>query len=489
MDCYSSDLNKSGAVGKHAYCGDVESDIEEAWAQFSDPPPEPERRTLGLPEYVSAVLGVLIVIGIIVFWPGGSAKDAAAAQFSVLSIPGEFREAVVVETDAHACQGLPDVECVTVTFELAAGPDAGKIYRQEFPTDAAVPEFSEGDKVVLSRIAPNGKIESIEAAPCEFDTDQECTTAMVRMVDGPNSGEIATVELFPGQELGLYSGLEVMATFDVDGSVVAIAAPSMDAMYRYADQQRRWFLIGLTALFLAAVVALGRWRGVAAITGLGLSVVIIVLWLIPSLLEGNPALLVAMIGAAAVAYLALYVSHGVNRTSTVALLGTLAALALITVLSWVTTVLANFTGVATEEATLLLTLEGFDIGGLLIAGVVIGAAGALDDVTVTQASAIAEIRSANPSIDKQHLYKRGMSIGRAHVGSIVNTLVLAYLGAALPLTFLFVLAQQSFGDVANSEVVAVVIVRALVGTIGIVAAVPLTTWMATSWPAAHRHHG
>ena len=82
-----------------------------------------------------------------------------------------------------------------------------------------------------------------------------------------------------------------------------------------------------------------------------------------------------------------------------------------------------------------------------------------------------------------------MSIGRAHVGSIVNTLVLAYLGAALPLTILFVLAQQSFGDVANSEVVAVVIVRALVVTIGIVAAVPLTTWMATTWPAPHRHHG
>jgi uncharacterized membrane protein len=194
-----------------------------------------------------------------------------------------------------------------------------------------------------------------------------------------------------------------------------------------------------------------------------------------------------MIGAAAVAYLALYVSHGVNRTSTLALLGTLAALALITLLAWATTALAEFTGVATEDASLLLTLDGFDIGGLLIAGVVIGAAGALDDVTVTQASAIAEIRSADPTIDKLHLYRRGMSIGRAHVGSIVNTLVLAYLGAALPLTILFVLAQQSFGDVANGEVVAVEIVRALVGTIGIVAAVPFTTWMATTWPSSHRH--
>jgi uncharacterized membrane protein len=465
----------------------METEHEDIWDEFSPEQPQSQHRTIGIPEYMSAVLGVLIVVGIVVFWPGGSAKETAAAQFSVLSIPGEFHEATVIEADTHACQGLPDIQCVNVTFELSAGPDEGMVYRQQFTESDVVPDFSEGDTVVLSRIAPNGTIESIETAPCQFDTSQECRTALVRMSNGPNAGEVATVELFEGQDLGLYNGREVMATFDPDGSVIAIAAPTMDAMYRYADQQRRWFLIGLMGVFVAAVVALGRWKGVAAITGLGLSVLIIVLWLIPSLLEGNPALPVAMTGAAAVAYLALYVSHGVNRTSTIALLGTLAALALITVLSWATTALAMFTGVATEEASLLLTLDGFDIGGLLIAGIVIGAAGALDDVTVTQASAIAEIRSTDPTIDKRHLFKRGMSIGRAHVGSIVNTLVLAYLGAALPLTILFVLAQQSFGDVANGEVVAVEIVRSLVGTLGIIAAVPLTTWMATTWPSKHRH--
>jgi uncharacterized membrane protein len=458
------------------------------WEEFSPEPDTAEARTIGVPEYLAMGLGVLILIGLVVFWPGGSAKETATGQLAVLSISGEFHEAEVLTAERAPCEGLPDLECITATFELNAGPEAGSTYAQEFVTSEVTPEFTEGGSVVLSRIAPNGTIESIESVPCDFDPDQACTTTMVRMANGPNKGEISTVELFPGQELGLAEGQEIMATFDFDGTVIAIAPPTMETMYRYADQQRRWFLIGLTALFIAAVVALGRWKGIAAITGLGLSVVIIILWLIPSLLEGNPALPVAMIGAAAVAYLALYVSHGVNRTSTVALLGTLAALALITLLSWATTVLAEFTGVATEEATLLLTLDGFDIGGLLIAGIVIGAAGALDDVTVTQASAIAEIRSADPTIDKLHLYKRGMSIGRAHVGSIVNTLVLAYLGAALPLTILFVLAQQSFGDVANGEVVAVEIVRALVGTIGIVAAVPLTTWMATRWPSSLRHH-
>lgn len=458
------------------------------WDEFSPLQEQSRRRRAGIPEYMSAVLGVLIVIGIIVFWPSGSAKDTAASQISVLSIPGEFHEAVVVETDVGACPGLPDVECASVSFELNAGPEKGRIYRQQFTIGGVEPDLAEGAVVVLSRLAPNGAIESLETEACEFDANEECTTATVRMTEGPNKGEIAVVALFPGQDLGLFRGREVMATFDLDGSVIAIAPPTMETMYRYSDRQRRSFLIGLMAVFVAAVVALGRWRGLAALTGLGLSVLIIVLWLIPSLLEGNPALPVAMIGAAAVAYLALYVSHGVNRTSTVALLGTLSALALIAVLSWMTTSIAAFSGVASEEATLLLTLDGFDVGGLLIAGIVIGAAGALDDLTVTQASAIAEIRSADPAIDKRHLFRRGMSIGRAHVGSIVNTLVLAYLGAALPITILFVLAQQSFGDVANGEVMAVEIVRSLVGTLGIIAAVPLTTWMATTWPAAHRHH-
>ena len=132
-------------------------------------------------------------------------------------------------------------------------------------------------------------------------------------------------------------------------------------------------------------------------------------------------------------------------------------------------------------------LGGSDMSVLLVVGIGFCAGGALDGGTVTQASVIAEIRSANPLIDSIHLFKRSMEIGRAHVGSIVNTLVLAYLGAAMPLTILFVLARQSFGAVANGEVVAVEIVRSLVGTIGIVAAVPLPTWLATAWPAAHRH--
>lgn len=453
------------------------------WERFSPTERDGRRFNIGIPEYLAAIVGVVIVVGLVAMWPSASAIPLASAQFAVLGVPSEFHEAVVSESTEGPCVGAPELSCTTVTFELVAGPEIGLTYRQDFTTGGTTPEFQPGDKVVLSRIAPSGRIVALREVPCEFDPDVLCFEADVRLTIGTDAGSTTTVILFPGQEIGLFTSQDVMISFDVEGEIVAISAATTDAKYRFADFQRRGFLLLLFIVFALSVVALGRWRGVAALAALGLSLMIVTLWLIPSMLDGNPSVAVAFIGASAIAYLALYVSHGVNRTSTIALLGTLSALALITLLSWLTTVIAQFSGLATEEATLLLALDRFDVRGLLLAGIVIGAAGALDDVTVTQASAISEIRATDPTIGNVPLFRRGMAIGRAHVGSIVNTLVLAYLGAALPLTILFVLSAQSLGAVANGEVIAIEIVRALVGTIGIVAAVPLTTWMATIWPS------
>jgi uncharacterized membrane protein len=198
--------------------------------------------------------------------------------------------------------------------------------------------------------------------------------------------------------------------------------------------------------------------------------------------------LVAVLGSAAVAYVALYLAHGFTPLTTVALLGTLAALALTVMLSVIFTAVAHFSGYASEEAIVLGQLAGaVDINGLILAGIVIGALGALDDVTVTQASAVAELRDANPQMSHRALYRSGVRIGRDHIASTVNTLVLAYAGAALPLLLLFVLSQQSLGAVANSEVIAVEIVRTLIGSIGLVAAVPITTWLAARVVATPSH--
>jgi uncharacterized membrane protein len=141
--------------------------------------------------------------------------------------------------------------------------------------------------------------------------------------------------------------------------------------------------------------------------------------------------------------------------------------------------LAEFSGFATEEATFLRAAAGrIDLNGLMLAGVVIGALGALDDLTVTQASAIWELRAANPEMPVRRLFPAGLRIGREHVAATVNTLFLAYAGASMAPLVLFVLAEQSLGAVANSEVVAVEIVRTLVGSVGLVASVPFTTWVA-----------
>jgi uncharacterized membrane protein len=173
----------------------------------------------------------------------------------------------------------------------------------------------------------------------------------------------------------------------------------------------------------------------------------------------------------------LYLAHGYNPLTHVAALGAFSALALTTALSWLAVEVASFSGLVSEEAFFLLSIPDLDLSGLLLAGIVLGAIGALDDVTVTQASAVWEVHGANPSLGSAELFESGLRVGRDHIVSTVNTLLLAYAGASLPLLVFFTLADQSFGFISGSEVVAVEIVRTLVGSIGLVAAVPVTTWL------------
>jgi uncharacterized membrane protein len=165
--------------------------------------------------------------------------------------------------------------------------------------------------------------------------------------------------------------------------------------------------------------------------------------------------------------------------TTVALLGTLAALGMTAILSWLVVGAAQFSGFATEEAFILSFAGTINISGLVLAGIVLGAVGAIDDVTVTQASAVFEVHRVRPDLGRRELVASGLRVGRDHVASTVNTLLLAYAGAAMPLLLFFVLADQSIGTVLNSELVAIEVVRTLVGSIGLVSAVPLTTWLAT----------
>lgn len=300
-----------------------------------------------------------------------------------------------------------------------------------------------------------------------------CARYRFVLTQGPDRGERRSVRFSDAPSTPRLSVGDRVVLARVPG-----AEPGFD--YAYSDRQRRPALGWLAVLFAVVVVAVGRLRGLAALVGLAASLALILGFMVPSMLEGNNAPLVAIVSATAIAFVVLYVTNGFRTLTTVALLATLVALALTVVLATLFTELAHITGVTSEDALLLqLGTTNVDLKGLVLAGMVVGALGVLDDITVTQVAAIDELRQSSPDADARTLYRSGMRVGRDHVASTVNTLALAYAGAALPLLILFTLANQSLGTVANSEAVAIEIVATLVGSIGLVAAVPVSTGLAT----------
>lgn len=305
----------------------------------------------------------------------------------------------------------------------------------------------------------------------EPDPDSNCVELGLRLLEGPDEGSVVLVEDYDAGRVGYEVGETLVLSYDPN------AEPGFQ--YGVADRQRSSVLLWLAVIFAAAVVVLGRLRGLAALGGLAVSIAILLVFTVPALLEGSSPVAVALVSASAVAFCAIYLAHGVGPMSTVALLGTLGALALTVALSAVFVEAARITLLYDEDVAFLRLGEAaIDLRGLFLAGIIIGTLGALDDMTVTQASAVWELRAADPSLGPRQLYRAGLRIGRDHVASTVNTLVLAYAGASMPLLLLFAVMDQSLVDVVNGELVAAEVVRTLVGSIGLVAAVPLTTWMA-----------
>lgn len=305
--------------------------------------------------------------------------------------------------------------------------------------------------------------------PCSFDADADCRHFQLTLIEDP-VGDIAILEFTddPGQPTMAEGDVVFLAIVEFDDGTV---------QYQYAGQDRSALLVISTLVFAAAVIGLGRIRGVAALVGLALSIALLLWFILPAIVGGADAVLVALVGGGAIAMVSLYLAHGYNPLTHVAALGAFSALALTTALSWLVVEVAGFSGLVSEESFFLLAIPDLDLNGLLLAGIVLGAIGALDDVTVTQASAVWEVHGANPAMSSSDLFESGLRVGRDHIVSTVNTLLLAYAGASLPLLLFFTLSHQSLGFIASSEVVALEIVRTLVGSIGLVAAVPVTTWL------------
>jgi uncharacterized membrane protein len=255
--------------------------------------------------------------------------------------------------------------------------------------------------------------------------------------------------------------------------------PGQPPYYNIQDLERGRPLLALAILFVLAVVAFGRWQGIRSLVGLGLSFVVIVGFVVPAILHGHGPVLVAVTGAMAIMLVSLYLSHGTGPKTTAAVVGTALALGLTALLAIAFVAAASLTGLASDEAlSANFAVGGLSLRGLLLAGIIIGGLGVLDDVTMSQASLVAELHQANPTAGFAALVGAALRVGRDHIAATVNTLFLAYAGAALPALILFVTGQDSLGTVVTAELVAVEVVRALCGSVGLIAAVPLTTVLA-----------
>ncbi|MFI5616006.1 YibE/F family protein [Streptomyces sp. NPDC051567] len=333
--------------------------------------------------------------------------------------------------------------------------------------------------VNAAQVPPTGDTSTPQGREAVAAQNGECKKATVEVGTGPDKGRTFVEIVQPGAPRQLADGQEVVVAY-------APNAPH-DLQYSVIDVNRKLPMALLAGIFAVAVVLVGRMRGLFALVALVISFAVLTLFILPAILQGSNPLVVAIVGASAIMLIALYMCHGLTARTSVAVLGTLASLLLIGLLGSLFIGWAFLSGNTDDNTGLIHGLyPEIDMSGLLLAGVIIGSLGVLDDVTVTQTSAVWELHQADPSMGPRALYRAAIRIGRDHIASVVNTLVLAYAGAALPLLLLFSIANSSMGSVANSELVAEEIVRTLVGSIGLVASVPMTTALAALVVSADR---
>ncbi|MBP8536378.1 YibE/F family protein [Streptomyces sp. MK37H] len=396
-----------------------------------------------LRKIIAAVLipfTVAVVAGLIVLWPGGTpdhkAQGRSGLGFDQTTVAGR-----VVKVE--------EVNCADVNAQPQAPTEPGQ--------DGA---------------AQNG-------APGQGGKKSVCEKATIEVTSGKDKGRTFPEIVQPNASRHFSAGQELKLAY-------APKAPK-ELQYSVSDVDRSMPMALLAGLFALAVVVVGRLRGVFALVALAISFGVLTLFILPAILQGSNPLVVAVVGGSAIMLLALYMCHGLTARTSVAVLGTLVSLLLIGVLGSLFIGWASLTGNTDDQTGLVHGLyPNIEIRGLLLAGVIIGSLGVLDDVTVTQTSAVWELRDADPTTSRRKLYGAAMRIGRDHIASVVNTLVLAYAGASLPLLLLFSVADSGVGTVATSEIVAEEIVRTLVGSIGLVASVPVTTALAVLVVSADR---
>jgi len=268
--------------------------------------------------------------------------------------------------------------------------------------------------------------------------------------------------------------------------------PEGEENYYIIGYSRTKSIYLLAIIFALIVVMVGRLKGLRALLVLLLTFLIILNFIIPKILSGSDPLFISIIGSFVILLLSVYITEGFKKTSTLAIFSILISLIITGILSVWFSSLAKLTGFASEEAAYLVGLNGggINIKGLLLAGIIIGALGVLDDVIISQIALVRELKISNSKLSKYELYKQAMRVGVSHLSSMVNTLFLAYAGASLPLLILFSVKQPpflTFNQVLDNEMVATEIVRTITGSIGLVLAVPIATFLAVQFINSKKH--
>ena len=318
-------------------------------------------------------------------------------------------------------------------------------------------------------------VRSLDEDSCDTGEGDEvpCRVVTARLTSGGDEGDVVRFQVLATQ-----TDVPDLAAGD---RVVLHVSEGTPAEFRYAFVDVRrveplWWLVGG---FVVLVLVFGRGKGARALVGLAVAAAVLIAFLVPALVHDSPAVPVTLAATALMAFAALYLSHGFNSGTTVALAGTLLGLALIAGLAIGVAAALDLSGAGAGRTSALdLAADALDLRGLLVAGIVVGALGALDDVTMSQVSIVAALRRANPGLPPRLVYREATKAGRDHMASTVNTLILAYAGASLPLLLLFTQGGPSLGRLVVGDLIVVEIVRMVVGSIGLVAAVPITTALA-----------
>ena len=319
------------------------------------------------------------------------------------------------------------------------------------------------------------------------DTEHLYQSIKAEVLDGPKQGEVITIE---NDYLALEKGDKFYFNYNVyiDGSET----------YGIISIDRLDSLLVIIGIFILAVIIFGGWQGVRSLGALAGSFFAIFYILMPGILGGWHPLLLSVLVASGILFAAIFLTHGFNRESVVAYSGTMIAVLLTGLFALFSVHITDLSGFASEAATYLNfnTRGSLDFTALLLGAIIIGVLGVLDDIAVTQAAIVTELYTSNPSLSRTEVYRKALRVGREHVGALVNTLVLAYTGASLPLLLHFYLASSDISMAINTELFATEIVRTIVGSIGLILAVPIVTLLAVFYlrgyepKHAHTHsHG